>query len=143
MARAITRRGLPIGLTGRASSAAILTVAAATLLTGCSTLFDGKYDFREGWRRGKVERIVSGEDLQRPRYWRCTRRSSPEELAGHQYVILTYDQVPYRVRRHLVVLPPDLDLHPGQPVYVNAFTCQDAIAVPTGVSHAQPATGRG
>lgn len=143
MARAITRRGLPIGCAGRAFRAAILTAAAATLLTGCSTLFDGKYDFREGWRRGKVERILSGDDLQRPHYWRCTRRFSPEELAARKYVILTYDQVPNRVRRHLVVLPPDLDLHPGQRVYVNAFTCQDAIAVPTGAPHAQPATGRG
>ncbi|GAB3758802.1 hypothetical protein GCM10028796_05020 [Ramlibacter monticola] len=124
--------------------ATVMSAAAAALLSGCSTLFEGKYDFRDGWRRGKVERIVSGEAVQQPRYWRCTRGLSPGELAGHRYVILTY-QVPSRggVRRHLVTLPPDLNLHPGQLVYVNAFLCQDAMAVPAGLPHAEPAEGRG
>ena len=144
MTRPIPRRGSPIFPFGSAFKPVMLAAAAGALLSGCSTLFEGKYDFREGWRQGKVEQIVSGDALQRPRFWQCTRRASPEEVAGHRYVILSYDR-PSRLGRrlHVVALPPDLDLYPGQPVYVNAFTCRDAIAIPAGAPHPERATRRG
>lgn len=145
MARPITHRGLQIDLGANALKRVALFVAAAALLSGCSTLFEGKYDFRDGWRTGKVEQIVSGDALTQPRYWRCTRESSPEELAGKRYAILTYD-TPSRSgqrRRHVVALPPDLELRSGQSVYVNAFACKDAIAIPQEPPHAKQAAGRG
>ena len=144
MAHPGIRHKSPMNPSGRALMLVLLTAVPVALLSGCSTLFEGKYDFRDGWRKGKVQRIVSGDALQRPRYWQCTRRASAEELGGHRYVILSYER-PSRLGRglHVVALPPDLDLHPGQPVYVNAFSCQDAIAVPSGLPHLQRATGPG
>jgi hypothetical protein len=116
----------------------ILLVAAAAALSGCSSMFENKYDFREGWRRGEVLQIMDGHAVQRPRFWQCTRSLGAEERAGRRFVVLAYHQVPYRARRHLVAVPPDLELRPGQRVYVNVSQCENAIALaaPAGVMNA-------
>lgn len=111
-----------------------LLALVTMLLAGCSTLYDNKYDFRQGWRKGEVARITTGEAIRRPGYWTCTRRTTVEQRSGRQYAVIAYRQVPYRPRQHLVPLPPGLDLHPGQRVYVKLDACEAGIALPQSVS---------
>lgn len=129
MHRLLARLGSVAGAPGP-SSRLLLLAASAVLASGCTTLFEGKYDFREGWRRGEVLRIMDGGAIERPRYWRCSRRATAEELAGGRYAVLAYDEVPYRARRYLVAVPAGMELQAGQHVYVNVYQCDHAIALP-------------
>jgi hypothetical protein len=72
---------------------------------------------------------MDGQAVQRPQFWQCTRSLAAEERAGRRFVVLAYHQVPHRTRRHLVAVPPDLELRPGQRAYVNVSQCENAIAV--------------
>jgi hypothetical protein len=110
-----------------------LIVVVSVLLAGCSTLYENKYDFRDGWRKGEVARITPGEAILRPGYWQCTRRTTVEQRSGRQYAVVAYRQVPYRPRQHLVPVPPGLELQEGQPVYVKLDACEAAIALPQAV----------
>jgi hypothetical protein len=131
------RSALSAAVRGR--SGLVLLSAATALVAGCSTVYENKYEFRDGWRKGEVVRITVGEAIQRPVFWNCTRKTTAEQRSGRQYAVVAYRQVPYRPRQHLVPLPSGVLLHPGQRVYVNVGTCENAIALPRGIAMLQGA----
>lgn len=41
------------------------------LLTACSTVYEGRYDFADGWREATVAAVLSQDQLERQRVTRC------------------------------------------------------------------------
>lgn len=110
-----------------ATTGRMICLAATVLLAGCSTTADeGMYKFSEGWRKARVERVLTAEELRKPRAWECTRHTTADQRRGHIYAILSYRQPP-NTRRHLVSVTADDDLRAGEKVYLNLSTCENAI----------------
>ena len=106
-------------------------IAAASVallaLAGCaSDLFEGKYAFSEGWRKATVLRVEQGSAVEDPRFWSCLRNVPVAATANRSYVVVAYHQTS-RHRKHLVEAPPDMQLGPGDNVYVNLSRCDDAV----------------
>ena len=96
-------------------------------LAGCASQpFDGKYSFSEGWRKGTVLRIEQGASVERPQFWSCLRHEPAAATATRSYVVVEYHQASHH-RKHLVAAPADVQLRPGDKVYVNAAECENAI----------------
>jgi hypothetical protein len=111
----------------RCLSIATLAIAigvAATALAACSsTVYEGKYAFKDGWRRATVVSVVAGEALQRRSYWRCTKKLEPARLRERTYVVVWY--VAGRTKEYFAVEASggESTLQPGERVYVNVWDC--------------------
>ena len=96
-------------------------------LAGCaSEPFEGKYSYSDGWRKGTVLRIEQGTSIERPQFWNCLRREPAAATASRSYAVVEYHQSSHH-RKHLVAAPANLELRPGDKVYVNAAECENAI----------------
>lgn len=63
----------------------------ALFLGGCTTMLEGKYPWREGWREAQITEIRRGPELSRPSYYyTCVRQTSPEQRAGQWYAVMKY-----------------------------------------------------
>lgn len=102
----------------RSVAIAVLVVSAA----GCTTPYEGRYDFYEGWRKAEVVRIERFEKLQPYEIPRC--RSAPLTQAGEGS---TWAVVRYRAgrrSRHVAVpLKAADDFKVGELVYANVSEC--------------------
>lgn len=104
----------------------LAAVATTVAVSGCATVFEGKYRFSDGWRTATVVRAESGAAIKNPRFWECTRRLNEAELVSRDFVLLRYRGV-NRTQNRLVPAVPGLDLQPGEKVYMNASSCDQAI----------------
>lgn len=104
-------------------------LAAGSLLSvsGCTTIYEGGYDFSQGWRRAQVVEITPGSSIRNPDFWKCLRNTSAAERQAQSYVVLSYREFG-RKRQHLVPLPRDIALRADERVYLNVGECQGAIA---------------
>lgn len=71
-------------------------------------------------------RAESGTTIKNPRFWECTRGLTETELVSRDFVLLRYRGV-NRTENRMVPAVPGLDLQPGEKVYLNASTCEQAI----------------
>ena len=96
---------------------------AATLLSGCaSTVYEGKYDWSEGWRAAEVVEVATAAEMERPRFHKCVREASPEQLANTRFAVVKYRQMS-RTQRRAVPLGTADKVAPGDPVYFKEGTC--------------------
>lgn len=64
-------------------------LAAGLVLPGCAaTVYEGKYDWSDGWRSAEVVEIASASEMERPRFYDCVRRASPEQLATTKFAVV-------------------------------------------------------
>lgn len=103
----------------------VLALLAGTA-TGCATVDEGPYKFSEGWRDARVEEVLSGAHVDRPRFWRCLKDVPEEERANRMYVIASY-RGPHHRQKHLVSAPQGEALVPGDKVHLHASACENAI----------------
>lgn len=107
--------------------AKLVTVGAAGLLAGCaSTVYEGKYAFHDGWRRGTVVKVVNGAELERPGFWNCTRRMTEDERRGADVAVISYRRMS-RSSTYAVALPSGSRLQPEEKVYINLNTCNSPV----------------
>jgi len=104
-------------------AAAVLLLAA---LAGCASIDEAPYMFSEGWRDAKVVEVVSGADVNRPRFWKCLRDVPEQERLKRTYVIASY-RGPHHRQQHLVSAPAGEALRPGDKVHLHASACENAI----------------
>lgn len=57
-------------------------VGALVLLAACTTLYEGRYDFRDGWRKGEVIRIESADKVPQNVRQRCQVPDSASAAAS-------------------------------------------------------------
>lgn len=97
------------------------------VLPGCTTLYEGKYDFRDGWRQAKVTQVLPASQLERPEFFACVRRASANQRANEPFLILTYKKF-LRTAERAIVLPQTPQLTLGETVYVNISSCDGPVA---------------
>lgn len=113
--------------------ALLLPVAAAVLLlAGCETfqegsLYEGRYDWRQGWRKGEVVAFDTAAGLDRPGSPECVRRDPREQLATTMFAIVAYRDLA-ETHRRAVPLEPGSAMARGDPVYLNIVDCRTAPA---------------
>ena len=104
----------------------IATLGVALLLTGCTTLYDGKYDFREGWREARVNQIAAASQIQRPDFFKCIRNATPQQRGSQSFAVLSYRRFGKTV---LTAMPLSSasKLQVRDSVYVNLSSCDAPI----------------
>ena len=109
------------------------TVVAAGVLGGCAaTVYEGRLDWSDGWRKGSVTAVGTGATLAEKMSPAC-RSALPGIRPDSPLITIKYR----RDRRYAwrtVPVPAESDLKVGDPVYVNATDC----AVPVERQHRVP-----
>jgi hypothetical protein len=119
-------------------SASLFSLAVLlTLLSGCAPLYEGKYAFADGWRKGRSVKISDAAAVPRPGYWQCLRQAPPGAQAKAPYAIVRYSGFG-RARQRLVPVHRDLELRENEAVYVNLGRCEDAIVIAAPQSARKP-----
>lgn len=103
------------------------TCLTAFWLTACATVYEGKYQFAQGWREATVVGMLQGAAIENPRFWECTRKVPEAQRAATDYVLLSYRGV-RRPERRVVPVPANVSLAVGERVYLNLAVCEQAIA---------------
>ena len=97
--------------------------AALALLSGCATVYEGRYAFRDGWRDGTVAAALSPEQLDAQRVTRC---KGPVSQADDAWVVVRYVRTGHSTT--CAVPAPRGRFGVGQNVYVNPGRgCAEAI----------------
>ena len=101
-------------------------VALAILATGCTTLYEGKYDFREGWREGVVLEVALGDRLTRGATKDC-RKNMPAEIS-RKTVFARVSYMLSRTRLAVILpVPPQARFSPGDTVDLNVRACEGLV----------------
>jgi hypothetical protein len=103
----------------------VISMAALALLTGCASVYEGKYDWSKGWRIGVVTRVVPIDQLKPNEVPEC--QASPmtvEKMKQNP----TWVKVGYRMgRMRFAVFAPvttENQFKVGDSVYVNSQSCE-------------------
>ena len=97
----------------------LLCVGAATV--GCTTPYEGRYDFYDAWRKGKVVEVGTAQGLDRSSPRDCRKDATPR-AADTRYAYVQYRGVS-RPTSRIVPLGADSNLKAGDLVYVKVDDC--------------------
>lgn len=101
----------------------LLSAFSLLALAGCaSVVYEGKYDWSEGWRSAEVVAVQRAAEMERPRFHKCVREASPEQLATTRFAVVKYRHMS-RTQRRAVPLGAADKVAPGDPVYFKEGTC--------------------
>ena len=95
-------------------------VAVAT--AGCTTPYEGRYDFYEGWRKAEVTRLDVFENLAPHLIPRCESALSSKATAGSSWAVVRY-KAGRRSREVAVAVAAVDNYEVGELVYVNLSAC--------------------
>lgn len=104
-----------------------IAIALATL-TACSALYEGKYDYSDGWRIATVERLVSRHEVQDGLLKDC-RSEDATQSAEQGFALVTY-RIFKGTRKRIVKSPVNASLEAGDSIYVNVRTCAMEAVLP-------------
>ena len=112
----------------RASKGTIVVAIAAfaSLLSGCATLYEGKYDYRDGWRKARVVQVAPASQIQRPDFFRCIRNATPEQRERQLFAVVSFRGYEKSVKR-AVQVAPSVHIEVGETVYVNPASCNGPV----------------
>ena len=108
---------------------AILSPVAALaflMISGCSTpAYENQYPVSEGWRIGKVTKLVSADEFLKAGGTRCLEL----EIRATDHFAYIQRQVT-RTRGHFAKVEPGTGIAVGDEVYFNAWKCDQPPIVP-------------
>jgi hypothetical protein len=113
-------------------------------LAGCTTIYEGKYAYDEGWRVGEIEKVGAPADL--GRFVALCQQGVGQSSASQLFAVVRFDfgtmagkyMHSGRKLRHVVVpLPAGSTLRKDTPVYVNIHDCEQPL-VPVAQLDSQP-----
>lgn len=101
----------------------LMTVfASAFWLSGCaSAVYEGRYAWEDGWRKGEILQATSVADLERPTFYECIRAAGGRRASG-QFATVKYLQMG-KARYTAVPISADQVVRPGEKVYVKLGDC--------------------
>lgn len=108
----------PSSSIGRVLAAGLLAIA----VTGCASVYEGKYDWKEGWREGTVVQIGTASELGKPQFSDCREKLPAQQVASGQFASVSYSHMT-RKRRRVTPLQAGESFRPGEEVYVNVSSC--------------------
>ena len=101
---------------------AIASLLALGWLGGCARVYEGKYDWDQGWRLGHVIRVGPGAALGATSMHDCRQNVSPAD-APTVYADVAYQSEGRWLRHRVVPVPQGMALKEGQAVYINVPSC--------------------
>ncbi|TMH30879.1 MAG: hypothetical protein E6H63_04655 [Betaproteobacteria bacterium] len=101
----------------------IAALCALAWLCGCAMVYEGKYDWDQGWRVGRVIRFGPGMTVAQPAGDDCRQQASPADMARTSYAEVAYQTEGRWLRHRVVPIPQDMAIKEGQTVYINIGTC--------------------
>lgn len=105
------------------AKAAVL--AGVVLLSACTTLYDGRYNFADGWREGTVDTFMSLDQVERKDLHQC---KNPTSQSGEVWAVVRYVRSGH-MTTYAVPAPKDT-LKLEQKVYVNPWReCAGALGL--------------
>jgi hypothetical protein len=128
---------VPRGTTrGRAQgwSHSIALLVALSCLAGCAVLYEGKYDWDQGWRVGRIIRLgpgASGIEMLRDD---CRNDTLPADVARTVYAEVAYHNEGRWLRHRVVPVPENVPIHESDKVYVNLGSCINGLVKASGGS---------
>lgn len=96
---------------------------ALTALVACTTVYEGKYEFNDGWREGVIQQIGSASDIAVPQFSDCRENLSAQQLATTRFALVAYRRMG-RMQRNVVPLQANDVSSAGQAVYMNVADCK-------------------
>ena len=101
----------------------IAALCALGGLAGCALVYEGKYDWDQGWRVGHV--ITSGAGMTVPPTSAddCRKEASPAEVAHTVYAEVAYQSEGRWLRHRVVPVAQGAAIKDGQTVYLNVHSC--------------------
>ena len=112
-------------------AAYLLGIGAAT--AACTTPYEGRYDFYDAWRKGKIVEVGTARNLRRSSQTDCREDGVPR-AADTRYAYVQHRGVS-RLTSRIVPLDADSTLKAGDLVYVKVDDCNAPVplrAVQTG-----------
>lgn len=105
-------------------NARLLAASTAILaLAGCaSTSYESRFAWSDGWRKAEVVKVTTAAQMERPGFYTCVRRATPEQLAAGRFAVVEYRQA---LRAHVYAVPmgPGNKVSVGDAVYVKLGQC--------------------
>ena len=118
----------------RTTSDALAALVALASFAGCTTVYEGKYDWDEGWRVGRVVNLGVGTALAPTPPDDCRQEATPAEVARTLYAEVAYRSEGRWLRHRVAPVPQGMTLTDGQRVYVNLHSCGDGLVKASGGS---------
>jgi hypothetical protein len=108
------------------------TLIALGGLAGCALVYEGKYDWDEGWRIGRVIASGAGTTVPPTSADDCRKAASPADVARTEYAEVAYQSEGRWLRHRIVPVPQGVALTRGQTVYVNVNSCGNLVKASAG-----------
>lgn len=96
----------------------VLSALACVLgvLSGCATIYEGRYAFNDGWRKAQVEEVGTASTLRGAAPSDCHNRAT-----GDRNICIAVDFD--HLRRRIVALPAHTRFEAGDAAYVKLRNC--------------------
>ena len=115
-------------------SHSIALLVALSCLTGCAVVYEGKYDWDQGWRVGRIIRLGQGGSGIEMLRDDCRNDTLPADVARTVYAEVAYQNEGRWLRHRVVPVPENVHIREGDKVYMNLGTCIDALVKASGGS---------
>jgi hypothetical protein len=100
---------------------------SAFILAGCTTVYEGKYNFSDGWREARVVKVGGATEIgKKPRSLDCLESATAQQLSTSQFAVLSF-MAGTRSRMRVVPLRSGEAFGPGDLVYMNVKSCDTAL----------------
>ena len=98
------------------------SLIAALSATGCALVYEGKYDWYDGWREAQVVQIGSAAEIKKPQFSDCREQMTPQQIANSQFAVLSYVRMT-REQRRVVPLQTGRSVAVGDLVFMQITNC--------------------
>ena len=92
-------------------------------LAGCALVYEGKYDWDQGWRIGRVINAGAGMTVPATSAEDCRKQLSPADVARTEYAEVAYQSEGRWLRHRVVPVPEGVARKQGETVYLNVYSC--------------------
>ncbi len=131
--RQVSRRAMQLDSARGGTSLRLLGAAlvAALAATSCAFVYEGKYDWQQGWREAQVVKTGNAAALGERQFSDCRYGAETEQAASGQFVMLSYLQMGH-MRHRVVPLHEGEAYRSGDLVYMNIQSCHTPLVTRTG-----------
>lgn len=100
------------------------------VLSGCATIYEGRYAFSDGWRKAQVEEVGMASTLRGSALSDCRSTATTEQLATGTFALLAYADFGH-LKRRIVALPSHTRFEAGDAAYVKLRSCSGDVVLQT------------
>ncbi|WP_141397371.1 hypothetical protein [Polaromonas sp. AER18D-145] len=104
----------------------LLLAMPLLILTGCQTIYEGKYEWDAGWRPGTVRSVGSADQVTKTPFRDCRLALSSAEKIALKFAVVSYSFL-NRPKNAVVPISPGSTWTAGSPVYINVTNCRTAL----------------